>query len=180
MGINGHLNGYLFGSLEGALGSADPDPVLPYYAQLEDLRQACGGEARLRQLFDRNQDGLIDMDFVESCLRSACGDIDSYAAKHFEVPFAVATPVIRLKTAQIARLHAESWRGLTGEDYERRHKAMYNAHVDEPGWLVQLGKGMVTPGASPMPPKHPTMAPDGVIEPAFRRETSRRALKGYW
>lgn len=180
MSVHGFVHGFVSGAVMGALAG---DVFVPgtYYASISKLITVCGGRVKFDELFDLNGDGVADDVFVEQALRAANADIDQYAAKRFHVPFATVTDTISDKAAECARLRAESWRAIPFEGHEKRWEAMYGSDNFKPGWLLQLGKGMVTPGADPMPLKHSTMAVDSAIDslPA-ERDISRDKLAGVW
>jgi phage gp36-like protein len=178
MGINGFVHGFFAGATEGAL--SEPEAILIGYATTKQLEEECGGRAEYLQLFDRDQDNVADIEIVRSCLIAAAADIDSYAAKKFAVPM-VPTPVISQKAAEIARLKAERRYRVYTDEHGLRWDAIYGSDHFKPGWLLQLAKGMVTPGSDPMPRRHGTMAVDQAFTDMPReRDSSREKLKGFW
>lgn len=177
------LGGILGGVLGGVLGSnaAEADPTIGHYATLKGLHSACGGVEAFGELFKRKGSAELDEDLVEYALTTADEDINQYAAKRFRVPFDPVPPTIRTKAAQLARIAAEISRGVMNEDHDRRWKSFYSADKFDPGWLIQLGNGMVTPGTDPMPAKHGTMAVEQAIETLpSSRDVSREKLGGWW
>lgn len=179
MSVQGFVSGFVHGAVMGALGTSFVPGT--YYASIEDLIIVCGGRVKFDELFASAGGAVADDLFVERALRAANADIDQYAAKRFHVPFATVTDTIRDKAAECARLRAESWRAIPFEGHEKRWEAMYGSDNFKPGWLLQLSKGMVTPGSDPMPLKHSTMAVDSAVAslPADR-DNSRDKLAGVW
>lgn len=179
MSAVGFSVGFSAGSSLGALAAADVPGV--HYGTVAQLVIVCGGQKRFTELFDADNDGVADFDFVELALSTADTEIDQYAAKRFHVPFSPVTSTIANKAVEIARLQAERWRGVYHDEHASRWDAIYSADKFKPGWLLQLAGGMVTPGSDPMPLKHTTMAVDQAIEglPADR-ENSRRKMEGFW
>ncbi len=72
------------------------------YATLDDLTDRAG-EAELRQIADRNRDGVVDADVVAAALGDADNLIDGYLATRFALPLAAVPPIVRTWAVSIAR-----------------------------------------------------------------------------
>jgi len=142
------------------------------YSVLADLQQQLGGAARLLQLLDWDGDGVIDP------IREADALIDSFASKHFTVPFNPVPDTIRTTSAQLAIIIIRRRRmaQLSPAD-ELRWEQLAGPN----GWLDRLAAGVVTPGGDPLPPKHGTMEPDGATtQMSGDRELAGCKTSGFW
>lgn len=132
------------------------------------------GEERLSQLSDRERtaEGYINATRVAKACDDASSLIDSYAAKHWAVPFADASPVIRALAARLA-IYGLIEGGSMGPTPEQ---------VAEQGirlkWLEDLAAHKVTPGTTPSPAPH-TMVVDATYERPATKTMSRNAFKGF-
>ncbi|MGL5361486.1 MAG: phage protein Gp36 family protein, partial [Bosea sp. (in: a-proteobacteria)] len=109
-------------------------------------------------------------------------EIDAYAAARYKVPIAAPVPaILREKCAEIAVLKRFRSRGMLSTEHRERWDAVFSADERNPGWLLQLRSGLVTPGVDPMPERHSTMVPDqATTELSATRDVSRNKLGGFW
>lgn len=79
------------------------------YATLDDLI-ARASEVEIRQVADRNRDGVIDEDVVTEALIHADNIVNGYVASKYTLPFVVTPDLVRTWAITIARyrLHFQS------------------------------------------------------------------------
>jgi phage gp36-like protein len=151
------------------------------YSAQADVQSAAGGAVKLRQLSDWTNTGAIDATEVSNAIAEADGMIDGYANKIFHVPFNPVPEIIKRKSAQIAKLLLARRRGAMTQEETEEWSELTSSDESKPGWLLQLAKGIVTPGGDPLPAKHGTMATDNTQSTLpTDRDHSRDKLSGYW
>lgn len=132
---------------------------------------AVGGEARLKQLTDRDADGVEDVGVVDAAIAEADARIDSYANKRFSVPFETVPDSIKMLSVRLARYALRDQRGtLTQADVD-------TLEVDIK-WLEALADGKVSPGVEPQPTKSSLMR-DRVTARSSLKAVGRNQLKGF-
>jgi phage gp36-like protein len=151
------------------------------YCVQSDVQSACGGAARLVQLFDWDTDGIADVAEVAAAIVKADALIDSFASKRFHVPFNPVPLIIAQHSASLAKLIATRRRGMMTRDEESEWEEIAGTDEKKPGWLLLLARGVVTPGGDPLPTAHGTMQTDAVEStmPADR-DAARDKLGGFW
>lgn len=89
------------------------------YATLQDLIERAG-EVELRQIADRDRDGVLDDDVVEAALEDGDNLINGYVAAKYAVPLASVPPVVRTWSVSIARykLHRNGPPDHVVQDYK--------------------------------------------------------------
>lgn len=153
---------------------------MPYSVQA-DVENAVGGNKRLKQLFDWDSNGAVDVTAVDSCIAEADALIDSFASKRFTVPFNPVPPIIKSMSARLAGLVAARRRGPMTDDQLREWNSIAGTETGNEGWLYRLATGVVTPGGDPLPTAHSTMQNDGVeTTMPSDRDVSRDKLGGFW
>jgi phage gp36-like protein len=143
------------------------------YCTQADLEATIGAE-RLAELSDfERAGGGVNAARVEAACVDASALIDSYAAKHFAVPFATPSAVIRRMAIRLALYDL----------IEQRPNGPTEAQLAEQTirlqWLQELAAGKVHPGTTPSPPAH-TMNVDQSVERPITKDVSRARTKGYW
>jgi phage gp36-like protein len=132
---------------------------------------AVGGPAKLVQLADLNNDTAEDAGVVDAAIAEADSMINSYAGKRYAVPFATTSPTIASLATRIAARVLRRNRGMPWpKDFDE-------AEVDRL-WLVDLARGLVTPGVEPTPEKS-SLEVDDVYERDTGRAISRKKFDGY-
>ena len=89
------------------------------YATLDDLIDRAG-EAELRQIADRDRDGVIDADVVAAALATADAAIDGYVGAKYALPLPSVPSIVRGWAISIARytLHRNGAPDHVGQDYK--------------------------------------------------------------
>lgn len=151
------------------------------YSVQGDLEDSCGGVARLVEIADWDKDGVADAARLTSAIAKADALIDSYASKRFTVPFNPVPPIIKQYSAALARLNLVKARGQLTQNEQDEWDEIASTDEKKPGWLLQLARGVVTPGGDPLPPAHTTMQNDFVdtVMPSDR-DAARDKLGGFW
>ncbi len=132
---------------------------------------AVGGPAKLVQLSDLNNDTAEDAGVVDAAIVEAGSLIDSYAGKRYAVPFATTSPTIAALATRIAAriLRRNKNMPLTRDAEESETDRL---------WLVDLARGLVTPGVEPQPEKS-SLEVDAAYERDTGRAISRKKFDGY-
>lgn len=142
------------------------------YANTTDLETACGGQARLVQIADWNNDRVADSDRITGALASADATINSYLAKQRLVPLAAPYPQSVVEcAARIARYRLASARGMLTEDVRTDFET-------DIAWLKDIADGKVKLDVDPQP----TAASDRIdasIPRASSKDVSRKKLHGF-
>lgn len=126
------------------------------YATLSDLIDRAG-EAELRQIADRDRDGLIDDDVVDAAIKDAGNLIDGYVGTKYDLPLPSVPDLVRTWAVSIARyvLH----RNGAPEHVKADHDAAMAALKDVARGLVSLpvATGQTAPTAvlGPVLANHP-------------------------
>lgn len=89
------------------------------YATLDDLIERAG-EAEIRQIADRDRDGLPDPAVVAAALQDADNAIDGYVFARYSRPLPSVPPVLRTWATSIARyvLHRNGAPDHVAQDYK--------------------------------------------------------------
>lgn len=141
------------------------------YTTRAAIESVVGGPAKLVQLADLNNDSAEDAGVVDAAIVEAESLINSYAGKRYAVPFATTTPTIASLATRIA---ARILRRNRGMPWPRDAE---DAEIDRL-WLVDLAKGLVTPGVEP-PPEKSSLEVDKAYERDTGRAISRKKFDGY-
>lgn len=126
------------------------------YADLAMLTDRAG-EAEIRQIADRDRDGVPDADVVAAALADADNVIDGYLATRYTLPLAAVPPVVRTWAVSIARhvLHRNGAPDHVAQDYKDAIAAL----KDVARGLIALpvGPGDAPPAATvgPVMGSHP-------------------------
>lgn len=137
------------------------------YATLDDLI-ARAGETEIRQIADRDRDGVIDAGVVAEALAHADNLVNGYVATKYTLPFSVVPDLVRTWAIDIARhrLHHDGPPEWVVTDFDNAIAA-----------LKDVAKGAITlpvsNGDTPSQSSGTTMfsAPDEVF--------SERTLRGW-
>lgn len=144
------------------------------YVTQQDLEDAVGAE-RLSQLtdFERTAPGFINAARVTKACDAASSLIDSYAAKHYSVPFPTPSDVVKTMAIELAmyELIKKTSLGPTPEQISEQTIRLQ--------WLKDLADHKVTPGTTPSPQAH-TMTVDAAYDRPTTKAVSREKTKGYW
>ena len=142
------------------------------YVTRDDIVNAVGGEERLTQLTDYDNDGEEDAGTVDSAIEDAEALIDSYARKVFSTPFqAPIPPIIKTVAKQITVYNLRDRRDAINDSDRVNHE-------DRIKWLENLAKGAVDPGIAPAPRASGHNRSTATDRPSSKR-VSRESLKGY-
>jgi len=89
------------------------------YATLSDLTDRAG-EAELRQIADRDRDGVPDATVIDAALADARDAIDGYIGTRYALPLVSVPPVVRVWAVAIARhiLHRNGAPDHVLQDYK--------------------------------------------------------------
>lgn len=144
------------------------------YSTQAQVETAVGGPARLVELTDLANLGVVDAQVVADAIAEADGEIDSYIGQRFFVPLAVVPAVISAKSAtwaaRVLRRNNSNGRPLD-EDIAREE-------IDIK-WLLKVAEGAISIGIEPGPPKA-----SKVIDTVGLRDAAatvgRERLKGFW
>jgi phage gp36-like protein len=151
------------------------------YSVQADVENAAGGAQRLKELADWDNNNTVDAGVVAAAIATADGLIDSFATKHFTVPFNPVPETIKRASARLAKWEIVRSRRALTDDEQRDYDQLAGTQKGNEGWLLLLAQGVVTPGGDPLPTKHSTMAPD-TVETSLPsdRDVSRDKLGGFW
>lgn len=142
------------------------------YVLRADIVNAVGGDERLIQLTDYDNDGTEDAGTVDDAIEDAEALIDSYARKVFATPFtAPIPPIIKTMAKQITVYNLRDRRDAINES-DRENQ------VDRLKWLENLATGKVDPGIAPAPGPSGHNRSTATERPTSKR-VSRESLKGY-
>lgn len=141
------------------------------YTTRAAIESVVGGPAKLVQLADLNNDTAEDAGVVDAAIVEADSLIDSYAAKRYAVPFSTVSPTIASLSTRIAARILRRNRGMPWPKDDEQ------AEIDRL-WLVDLAKGLVTPGIDP-PPEKSTLEVDKAYERDTGRAISRKKFDGF-
>lgn len=103
------------------------------YATLTDLEDAYGA-AEIRQLADRDADGVADAAVIDAALGRADAVIDSYLAGRYAIPITPTLPLITAVAGDLARYH------LYDDAVPERVQKAYD---DAIAWLRSAARGEV-------------------------------------
>lgn len=141
------------------------------YTTRAAIEVAVGGPAKLVQLADLNNDTAEDAGVVDAAIVEADSLINSYAGKRYAVPFATTSPTVASLATRIAARILRRNRGMPWPKDEEQ------AETDRL-WLVDLSKGLVTPGVEPAPTQS-SLEVDKVYERDTGRAISRKKFDGF-
>lgn len=139
------------------------------YATQAQMAVAAGGDARLLELADWDNDGEVDSSVLSQCIAEVDSMIDSYAATRYTVP--VADPSVAFQA--VAASEYVYWLRQKRSLVSAEHK---DEHDERVAWLVRLSKGQVLPS-------DPTPTKSGAVKSAWVDRTtddvSRDSLEGF-
>lgn len=89
------------------------------YATLQDILDRAG-EQELRQIADRDRDGLIDPEVIAAALADAQDAIDGYLGTKYALPLASVPPIVRGWSVTISRyiMHRNGAPEHVAQDYK--------------------------------------------------------------
>lgn len=150
------------------------------YSTQADIQMAVGGAKRLLELADWDRDGVTDAAVIADVIAEADALIDSFAAKKFTVPFNPVPQMIRRCSADLAPLMCIRRRNLLSAEQQTRWDQWASTDDKNPGWLLLLSRGVVTPGTDPSPVQSSMVVDQVETALPTDRDTSRDKLSGYW
>lgn len=150
------------------------------YSTQTDVEQAAGGAIRLLQLVDWDNNNAIDAARLAAAIAKADSLIDSYAVKHYKVPFATVPPIITTHSADLAMLYLVRSRGPLSDVEQDLWDSIAGTDEKKPGWLLLLAKGIVTLGVDPAPPASEMVVDQVETAMPTDRDVSREKLAGWW
>lgn len=105
------------------------------YASLSDLIDRAG-EDELRQVADRDRDGVIDQELILAALTTADDAVDGYIGVKYDLPLTSVPPQVKAWSVSIARytLH----RNAAPDFVERDYKDTISALKDVARGLIAL------------------------------------------
>lgn len=112
------------------------------YASLDDLI-ARAGEREIKDIADRDRDGIIDADVISEALAHADNIVNGYVATAYTLPFAQVPDLVRTWAVAIARhkLHFQGPPDYVVADYKDAIAALKD---------VQAGRlSLATPAGTP-------------------------------
>ncbi|MEM9737262.1 MAG: phage protein Gp36 family protein, partial [Pseudomonadota bacterium] len=109
------------------------------YLSAERLEELLG-DRTLRDLADRDRDGIADREIVEAALDQARAVIDAQLGSRFELPLTQVPALLETIAARIARYQ------LSGDHVTDRTKADYEEALM---WLGQAREGKLDLGLTP-------------------------------
>ena len=133
------------------------------YATLDDLIERAG-EAELRQIADRDRDGVIDADVVASALADAKDFIDGYVGAKYALPLPSVPSNVRRWAVSIARytLHRNGAPDHVVRDYDHAIAALKDVRSGQIVLPVPTGETPATVSGGTVMAAHP----DPVFTPA--------------
>lgn len=89
------------------------------YASLDDLIERAGAE-EIRQIADRDRDGVPDTAVIDAALDHAGNIVDGYVGAKYSLPLLSAPPILRTWSVSIARyvLHRNGAPDHVSQDYK--------------------------------------------------------------
>lgn len=116
------------------------------YATLEDLI-ARAGEDEIRQIADRDRDGVIDPDVIAEALEHADNLVNGYVGTKYALPLSPVPDLVRTWSIDIARhrLHYQGPPDYVVKDYE---KALASLERVSKGLISLPVAGVDTPASS--------------------------------
>lgn len=134
------------------------------YATQQDLIDRFG-EDELIQLTDRDGDGAIDADVMDTALTDADAEIDGYLATKYQLPLATVPGVITQLACDVARYRLYD---------EHATEQVRNRYKDAVAFLTRLSRGEVSLGlATP-----PASSSGEVQTTSGDRKFNRTTMKG--
>lgn len=110
------------------------------YATLSDLIERAG-EAEIKQIADRDRDGIPDPDVIEAALTGADHTIDGYVFARYSRPLPSMPPVLTVWATSIARytLHRNGAPDHVSQDYKDAIAALKDVAAGRYVLPVELG-----------------------------------------
>jgi phage gp36-like protein len=126
------------------------------YATLSDLTDRAG-ETELRQIADRDRDGVPDAGVIAAALADARDAIDGYIGAKYALPLADVPPLVRVWAVSIARyiLHRNGAPDHVAQDYKDAIAALKDVSRGLITLPVAQGDAAPAPGASEVLAAHP-------------------------
>lgn len=111
------------------------------YATLSDLIERAG-QSEIRQIADRDRDGLIDEGVVQSALADADNLIDGYIAAKYATPLPSTPSLVRTWAVSIARyvLHRNGAPDHVAADYKDAMSALKDVSLGRIALPVAAGE----------------------------------------
>ena len=143
------------------------------YCSKDDVTIAVGGSARLIELTDQESSAVFNQGTLDAAIDEADGWINSYCQKRHNVPFSPVPDVIRRLSAAETKYILMRFLGqITQEEVA--------AHEQREAWLLNVSKGLATPGIDP-PPAKSTSVRAQVVDRDITEDVSRESTKGaFW
>jgi phage gp36-like protein len=143
------------------------------YASLEELQYAAGGQDRLAQLTDWDDDGVPDDAAIAQALSQADAFLDQYLSLRYAVPIANPSPVLRGYAAEQAIYWLRQVRGMVGEEENRQLENRQHQ-------LELMRDGRLRPDEAAAFTNAPSVVATFVERNPDTVDISRRTLKGMW
>jgi phage gp36-like protein len=137
------------------------------YASQSDLEQHAGGSARLVELLDWDNDGVLDPGALTAILEEVDSWVDGFVEFRYDTPLTDAPHVVQLAAAEcIFRLRQR--RGMASENDQ-------TAHAERLRWLEGVRAGEIMPARN-LPTTSENVRSEAVTN---NRDVSRANLKGF-
>lgn len=126
------------------------------YATLSDLIERAG-EAEIRQIADRDRDGAIDADVIESALINADNLVNGYVATKYDMPLPSVPDLVRSWAVSIARyfLHHNGAPEHVVRDYDNALAALKDVVAGKATLSVAPGEIAPAPSSGTVMSAHP-------------------------
>lgn len=140
------------------------------YCTLDDLKRKVD-ERTLVELTDATASGLIDAATVDRAVRDASAMVDSFAGKHYKVPFNPVPHAVADAVSALAARALHRYRGLSSPAWEQ-------AGEEAMAFLEKLSEGKVALDGAVQKPAPSDDASSTLTFSASGRVFSRDLLKG--
>jgi phage gp36-like protein len=140
------------------------------YSSLDDLKRKVD-ERTLIELTDTTASGQVDLATVERAIRDASAMVDSFAGKHYKVPFNPVPHAVADATAALAARALHRYRGLSSPAWEK-------AGEEAMAFLEKLSEGKVALDGAVQKPAPSDDASSTLTFTGPGRVFSRSSLKG--
>lgn len=126
------------------------------YATLTDLIERAG-EAEIRQIADRDRDGVADAGVIEAALKGAGDLIDGYIGARYATPLASIPPLVLRWTVSIARytLHRNGAPKHVRDDYDDAIAALKDVEAKRMALQVPAGEAAPVAATGTIMADHP-------------------------
>lgn len=135
----------------------------------EDMKNAIIGDEYIEDA-DERQAKLIPL--CEEAIEDACGEIDGYLAKRYNVPLAKVPQSITKFSKDIAVYNLVSRIGIDESERDKTFLTRYNAAIK---FLLEVAKGTISIGLE----DNQAIAANGFNLQSSRRLFSRDSMKGW-